>query len=293
MLNETGHLPTQMVKIFNSLVLYCLLQRKRKGGISLETLLVYVDLLFFYNFGINFFLLIFTAIACDRKIFWWRTALASTVGSLYVCLLAVQPFAPVEHLVFRLVVSLFMIFTAFRVRRFLEIGKLFILYYLLNFMLSGGIRFSATFVKGAITIPVVLAGVVLLFLFGRIYVRTLQQTNVSKPKEMTLFYQGKAITLNGFPDTGNTLVDPLEQSSVIVTTKEALRPILEDISVEQLPKARPIPCNSITDEKGVLWVFKPDLVVCEEKPLRVVVAVSDTLHLTDCDAVFNPVILLS
>lgn len=262
----------------------------------MEFVTIYADVLFFYNFILNFLLLFLVSFASDRKFFIGRSALASGVGSLYVCLLALETFPRLEHFVFSLLVSFFMIFTAFRVHKFGEFVKLLILYYLMNFMLAGGIRFSANFSfknPGYISLVAVCWGVVLLVLFGQIYVTSLKKKCVCSAKIVTVTHNGKTLSLRAFPDTGNTLTEPLEQSSVIIVKQNLLQEFVDQRKPETVERFRLIPCSTVTNQNAVLWGFKPDLITCEEKPLRAVLAASDSMEFQEYDAIFNPIILIS
>ncbi len=262
----------------------------------METVTIYADVLFFYNFALNFLLLFLVSFASDRKFFVGRSILASGVGSLYACVLALETFPQLEHFVFWLFVSFFMIFTAFRVHKFREFVKLLVLYYLMNFMLAGGIRFSANFGAehpGYISLVAVCWGVALLVLLGQIYVTSLKRKCVCSAKIVTVTHNGKTLTLRAFPDTGNTLIEPLEQSSVIIVKQNLLQDFVDQREPETLKHFRLIPCSTVTDQNAVLWGFKPDAVMCEEKPLRAVLAASDSIEFQEYDAIFNPIILIS
>lgn len=262
----------------------------------METVIVYADVLFLYNFVMNCLILCLVAFVSHRRFFWGRGAVASGVGSLYSCLLMLESFLPAEHLVFRLLISAFMVFTAFRVHRFREFLKLFVLFYLMNFTLAGGIRFSETFgvsSSGQISLMAVCLGILFLALFGQLYIGFLQKKAVCPVKTVTLTHQGKQLSLRAFPDTGNTLTEPIGHASVIVVKEQLLKDFLGTGEPEQVKRFRWIPCSTVTDGEGMLWGFQPDSVTCEEKPLRAVVAASDSLVDADYDAVFNPVILIS
>lgn len=259
----------------------------------METVTLYLDVLFFYNFFLNLLILFFVSFASDRKFLVWRSLLASGIGSVYVCLLMMEAVPRTEHIVFRLLVSFFMIFTAFRIHKFREFLKLVILYYLLNFMLAGGIRFSASFGSGGLTIVSVIVGAFLLFFFGQTYFISLKKKSITGVRTVTVTHNGKTLLLRAFPDTGNTLKEPVEQSSVIVVRQELLQNFIGTKDTDAIKHLRLIPCSTVTDRQAVLWGFKPDSVICENKPLRVVLAASPSLQSTEYDAVFNPIILIS
>ena len=74
--------------------------------------------------------------------------------------------------------------------------------------------------------------------------------------------------------------------------QEKLKEIVDFSHPETLRNLRLIPCRTVNQE-GILIGFKPDLLTCDEKKVRAVIAVSDTLQQSDCDAIFHPSLLLS
>lgn len=259
----------------------------------MEIVTLYLDVLFCYNFILNLLILFLVSFASNRRFLVGRSLLASGIGSIYVCLLMAETIPKLEQIVFLVLVSFFMIFTAFRVHKFREFLKLLILYYLLNFMLAGGIRFSASFGSGGLTVISVIIGVCMLCCFGQLYFMSLQKKSISDIRTFTVTHNGKTLLLRAFPDTGNTLTEPVEKASVMVVRQELLQEFLGTKDTEAVKHLRLIPCSTVTDRQAVLWGFKPDSVICENKPLRVVLAASDNLHSSEYDAVFNPIILIS
>ena len=257
---------------------------------------LYLDVLFIYNFGINLLLLFLVAYTGSHRFCWWRSMVAATVGSLYFCALCTVSYSVAEHFCFTVIVSSFMIFTAFSVRKFKTFFKLFFLYYLMNFLLAGGIRFAANFLSDSrvsISVWAVIAGIVLAFLLGPLYVWEIRKKGLPSEKTFQLVYNGKTMEFRGFSDTGNTLREPIEQLNVIVMKEEKLKEIADFSHPETVRNIRLIPCRTVTKENGVLYGFKPDMLFCDEKPVRAVVAASDSLNREEYDAVFHPLILLS
>lgn len=257
---------------------------------------VYPDVLFFYNFVMNLLLLFLTSYARGSKFPLGRGILGSLVGSFYFCLLIVNPYRLLEHVMFQFLVASCMIFVTFRVKKFSDFFRLLLLYYLFGFTLAGGIWFSASFFSdnpNAVTLISVAIGVLLLIVCGRFYLETIRLKAATRHKTICLKYQDKTIRLDTFLDTGNHLRDPLEQSGVIVVNSERLKPFLDVKSPETVQNLRVIPCRTVMEREGVLYGFKPDLITCDDKPIRAVVAWSDVLNQEGYDAICNPTVLMS
>ncbi len=262
----------------------------------METVFVYLDILFCYNFMINLLLLFLVAYSCSVSFSLCRGLVAAAVGSLYLCALCTVSYSFLEHLCFKTIVSAFMVFTAFSVHSFRTFFKLFILYYLMSFLLAGGIRFSQNFFFGSgfqISLLAVLIGILFIFLFAPAYVGMLRNKSIASEKIFQLTYNGKQLEFRGFSDTGNTLTEPIEHLHVIVVKGEKLKEIADFSQPEMLKNIRLIPCKTVTEDNGMLYGFKPDSLLCDEKPLRAVVAASDSLNTEEYDAVFHPLLLLS
>ena len=257
---------------------------------------VYFDILFLYNFVMNLLLLFLTSYARGGKFSFVRGTLGSAVGSFYFCLLCFSSYHFLEHIMFQLLVASFMIFVTFRVRKFAEFLRCLLLYYLLGFTLAGGIRFSASFFsqdQNQVTLIAVAIGSFLLLVCGRFYLETIRFKGAEQKKTICLIYGDKKICLETFLDTGNCLRDPLEQAGVIVVNSKILKSFMDVESPEKVRNLRVIPCRTVTEENGILYAFKPDLITCDEKPIRAVVAWSDFFHHEGYDAICNPTVLMS
>lgn len=260
----------------------------------METVTVYLDLYFCYNFILNLILLLLTAFSSDRKFCFWKSTLSAGLGSLFSCgiLLVDVNFLILTLLLFG--VSALMIWVAFSVRSIREFLKLLILYYLLNFMLAGGIRFSGNLGdKNMLGILSVISGIVLLMVFGWVYPFFLKKKAVFGVRDILVIYDGKPLTLRAFADTGNQLTDPVSHANVIVIKEEVLMRFLGIKSWEDFLGSRLIPCTTVTLGDGFLRGVKPQAVFCEGKPLYAILAASQSLTSKEYDAIFNPVMLLS
>ena len=289
LLNEKSDLPTELVKFFVWDVLYFKKQSEKRVW-NMETVTVYLDVFFLYNLLINLLLLYLTAVSSDRRLSFWKGASAGAAGSVVaVFFMLFEPVGAV-YLVLQLPVAAMMVFLAFFPLSFQNFLKLFLLYYLENFMLAGGIYLSGNLWSGGgISVVAVVLGIGVLLGTGSYYACSLKKKAVGGLRMISVIHKGKQTMLRGFADTGNNLTDPFCHASVIVVKKELLSSLIS----EDEECIRPIPCTTVTGENGLLWGFIPDAVFCENKSLRVVLAASDQACFHDYDAIFNPIILLS
>ena len=224
-----------------------------------------------------------------------RGIVGSLVGSFYLCLLFVSPYRFLEHVMFQFLVASFMIFVTFQVHKLSEFIRALLLYYLLSFTLAGGIWFSASFFSdnaNQVTLISVVVGVFLLVICSRFYLASIRQKATEQKRTVCLFYGDEKICLETFLDTGNRLRDPLEQTGVIVVNSETLKPLFDVDSPENVRNLRIIPCRTVTQNDGILYAFKPDLITCDEKPVKAVVAWSDCFIQEGYDAICNPAVFM-
>ena len=261
----------------------------------MERTVIYFDVLFLYNFAMNLLVLFLTSYARGGKFAFGRGVGGSAIGSFYFCLLVVSPYPILEHAMFQILIASFMIFVAFRIKSFAEFVRLFLLYYLLSFTLAGGIRFSASFFSenaNKVTLIAVAIGSFLLTVCGRFYLETIRQKTTEQKKTLCLSYGNQTIRLETFLDTGNRLKDPVEHTGVIVVNSQMLKPFFDVNTPETVRNLRVIPCRTVTESNGILYAFKPDLITCDNQPVKAVVAWSDFFNHEGYDAICNPTVLM-
>jgi len=121
--------------------------------------------------------------------------------------------------------------------------------------------------------------------------------------EIKIKYRGAEISLCGFADSGNTVVDYFSGLPVIVCSKEKFSGILPgeilecDTYTTQYDGIRLLPFNTV-GHSGIMPVFKPDEItitghgVKEGKDITTMVGIANSFAQPGIEAVFNPKILL-
>ncbi len=250
---------------------------------------VYLDILFFINFLMNFFVIsICTAIApggskAVRKI------LASVLGGIY----GVGIFIPeLDFLYSVLAVFLFsagLVAIIFCPCKISEFFKILLVFYISSFMLSGGIYMMLPLFGGGIiknniiytnSINLIFFGVVvgILVLLG---IKNIRKNFLKRNIRVMIRYKDRTVESFGLIDTGNGLKDPKSGEGVIVIDKSVLEKLFfkgcnelnlgEWIDSEDL---RLIPYKTVANE-GVMTGFLADEVMLGNKRLKnVTVAIS-------------------
>lgn len=261
----------------------------------MSTVLVYLDVLFLYQLFLNSVVLSGVAVARGYRVKWYRFLAGSALGSLYACGLPLVHASFFGSLPLQIIVGLGIVWTVFHFSSAKEGLSLLAMYYLMNFILAGGIWFSLRFLSGLpgrLTLTAAAAGTLLFWALGRFYVYSVRMKRTESVFEFWIMYNGKSVRIKGFSDTGNTLTDPLEHWPVMVVKQEKLAELADFSHPERLKNFRPIPCRTVNSEHSLLYGFKPDGILWEGKSLRGVVAVSCSLAADGYDAIFNPVLLL-
>lgn len=108
------------------------------------------------------------------------------------------------------------------------------------------------------------------FLANQVRIRLNQQIPV------ILCHKGKKLSLTGFCDTGNVLMDPYSGKPVHVVNFEALEPLLKEAEEENY---RWIPYKTVSGNELMRSYTIDEMILCRKKPMvlkKVVVGVSKT-----------------
>lgn len=281
---------------------------KGKGAVPLKV--IYIDVLIFVNFIVNYFILLATQRICRQRAGTLRTFLADALAS--VCSLAV--FLPetgaISGVLLRLAVSSAVVLTAFGFRDCKRFFSLLGGFFAVSFAYAGicfGIwavfKPKGMIIKNDIVYfdvsPLLLICTsavcyVLLMLLKKHFSKD-EGTSLEYTVEITI--NGQTSSLKGFLDTGNMLYDCFSECPVIIAKKKYIHnSAIPNFSfaggekgLKQLDGSVNLPENlkgfrlipyCVVGSKGVLPAFKPDGVVIsdgktEYKPDCCLVALSD------------------
>lgn len=281
---------------------------KGKGAVPLKV--IYIDVLIFVNFIVNYFILLATQRICRQRAGTLRIFLADALAS--ACSLAV--FLPetgaISGVLLRLAVSSAVVLTAFGFRDCKRFFSLLGGFFAVSFAYAGicfGIwavfKPKGMIIKNDIVYfdvsPLLLICTsavcyVLLMLLKKHFSKD-EGTSLEYTVEITI--NGQTSSLKGFLDTGNMLYDCFSECPVIIAKKQYIHnSAIPNFSfaggekgIKQLDGSVNLPENlkgfrlipyCVVGSKGVLPAFKPDGVVIsdgktEYKPDCCLVALSD------------------
>lgn len=244
---------------------------------------VYVDLVFFINFVMDFYILsgVKFLLKLDIKIV--RILLGSLVGSFSIFLLFFH-FSTIVLNLFKIVISLLMILVSFG--RYKFFNKLFYLYvvsiflggsiYLINdslgYEVSGGV-----FINNGYSINLIILLIIsplIIYLYVREFFKLKKKINTTY--NVLIKLKNKEVKLEGFLDTGNKLIDPYFHRPVVLINKKYI-----DLKGKKIIY---VPFESLNNN-GLLKCIIPEYILIDEKCYKeVVVGISENLK---CDCILN------
>jgi stage II sporulation protein GA (sporulation sigma-E factor processing peptidase) len=227
---------------------------------------VYLDILILENTIVNSFLLSLTVQLMRRKVKFKFILLASFIGSLYVMVLLFPVLQIFSSLLFKLFVSVIMIFITFRIKDFYFNIKAAVVYIFISIILAGvcifiqlnSIKFGALDLSlYNFTYKKLFMAIMVVYIFANRTLIFLKDRN-----DVNIFVYDVDISINGtvrklraFLDTGNELREPSTNLPVIIVQKKSF----SNLIINDKDKYY-IPYMVIDGKKGLLEAFKPESV---------------------------------
>lgn len=229
---------------------------------------LYLDLIFFLNFGFDFLLLLTVSVLLRRNVSYKRLFLGAFIGALSIFCLFIQ-MSSLELFLLKLLISVVMIVSTFSFKNISYFFKNIGYFYMTSIVLGGflyylNIEFSykqngLVFYHNGLSINVivlVLISPIVLYNYVR-QGRKLRNT-VSYYHTVDILYKKHYYHLMGYLDTGNTLYDPYFKKPVCVMNIDIIQNISEEeylyIPVQTVSNSKLLRCimvdNFCIDGKG-------------------------------------------
>ena len=251
---------------------------------------IYLDIVFFESFILNYIIILSTAIISKSKIKLTSIMLSSTIGGIFSILNYLMNINSLENMILKIIISILMMLIAFNEYKIKKLIKQLLFFYLVSFTF-GGIAFMLLFfikpqniimksnhLVGTYPIKItILAGIlgfVVIFLIEKIIKDRLNKKSMIC--DLEIFYDGKIRKIKTMIDTGNLLKEPISKNDVIIVEKESLEGIVSKDILENIKyilkgkwiqekniysyKIKLIPFSSLGNDNGLLLGFKPDYV---------------------------------
>ena len=258
---------------------------------------IYLDIIFLENFILNFIILCAVGVVIKEKIRYLKLMIASFVGAIYVIIYYLINFQSKWNLIFKIILSVVMVYISFMPKSFKEFIKQITFFYLVSFVFGGAslgviymvnagkISIRNGIIVGNYTLKTIFIGVILAFTIITVAFKFVKN-RISKKDlfcNIKIIINQSKINVKAVIDTGNFLKEPITNIPVIVVEKDILknfvpREILENIENilggdlknipeniqnEYMSKLKVIPFSSLGKQNGMLLGIKADGVVVE------------------------------
>ncbi len=255
---------------------------------------IYIDVLFAVNLLINYILLRSCCAFVELKINKWRVIFGAFIGACYAVLIFFPDFGLLYTTISKFLISMLIVASAFPFYSLRTYIKTLCIFYIVSICFGGcvlgvfyfsdiGARLGAVYSNGIFyfNLPwTVLAIAGLLFfcavkLFSYFSGKIYYSRNLKKRLYVT--YNNATAEITALLDTGNSLIDPVSLSPVIIAEYNSLKGLFtEEVrdGLERMEKenitwimseitekglsARLIPFSSLGKENGMLIGFVPD-----------------------------------
>lgn len=265
---------------------------------------IYLDIIFVENVLMNYIILFATlvVIKVKNKRQQIKLFLSSIIGSTYALIVYLEILPIYSNLVAKIILSVVMIYVAFRPLNMKQLLKQLLIFYFVSFVFGGCTFALIYFIKpenvkihngvfvGTYPIKVALLAGVVAFIITEIAFKI----NRNKLNRHNTFfcikiYDGeKMLKVNALLDSGNMLKEPISGMPVIIIEKETLSKLIpeeilnyiEDIiggdekedkdGIQQyLSKIRMVPFMSIGKDNGMLVGIRVDKVKIETEDINI------------------------
>lgn len=258
---------------------------------------IYLDIIFLENFILNFIILYAVSLVIKEKAGCIKLMIASLIGASYVIIYYLINFQSKWNLIFKIILSVVMVYISFMPKSFKEFIKQITFFYLVSFVFGGAslgviymvnagkISIRNGIIVGNYTLKTIFIGVILAFTIITVAFKFVKN-RISKKDlfcNIKIIINQSKINVKAVIDTGNFLKEPITNIPVIVVEKDILknfvpREILENIENilggdlknipeniqnEYMSKLKVIPFSSLGKQNGMLLGIKADGVVVE------------------------------
>jgi stage II sporulation protein GA (sporulation sigma-E factor processing peptidase) len=272
---------------------------EEKGG--LDDVIIYLDIIFLYNFLIDWILLWSTAYVLKVKPKWYRYLIGALIGALYTIMLFFPSLSVFYTLLAKFCLSVIIVYSTFGYYRLSVFLKRLSAFYLVGFLLGGGLlgihnllQSENTILSGIVMTHSTGFGTPITWLFIFISFPTLwilsgksfrQLTYTSKKAnyfaEVEIYFSNQVIRCRGLLDTGNQLYEPITRIPVSIFDVDLFKDVLPysfycqvkekrnlhidlfdvELGDDWMQRIRLVPYRGVSREMDLLLALRPDRLI--------------------------------
>lgn len=259
---------------------------------------IYLDVVLVENLCMNYIIFFASAYVLKKKVKHIRLIISALIGGIYSILAYVQILQIYSNIICKFILSIVMVYIAYKPKNIKELTKDIIFFYLVSFVFGGTAFALLYFIKpqeilmkngvyvGTYPLKIAILGGIVGF---TILVVALKFIKIKLTKKdifcnICIYIEDKCLEMIAILDTGNMLKDPITNSPVIIVEKDKLKDIFPNIILDNLSnivggdmpkelyenenmkyitKFRVIPFKTIGKENGLLLGFKVNKVKIE------------------------------
>ena len=256
---------------------------------------IYLDIVFLENLLMNYIIIFATGVVVREDIKRIRIFLSSSIGAIYTIVMYLNIIPIYSNIIMKLILSLAIVYIAFKPRTLKKFIKDVIIFYLVSFVFGGCVFALMYFLQpqmaqirngvfvGSYPFKVGIIGAIIAFAIIQISFKIVK-TKLSKRDiiyEVKIFINDNSTCIKALLDTGNLLKDPITGFPVIVVEHKSLNSIIPEEILNNINKIiggdadeimsnkeinkivsrfRMIPFSSLGKQNGLLLGIKADCV---------------------------------
>ena len=257
---------------------------------------IYIDIIFLENIIMNSIILYATSIIIKQKTKFFRIIISSGIGAIYSIALYLTNLKIYTSIISKIILSIIMIYIAFKPSNFKNVFKQVVIFYLTSFIFGGvALNLINNFNSDKISIKngiytgedvfkVIILGAIFALIIVKISIKIIKNKLI--PKDMyckiKMKINEKIVETKAMIDTGNLVKEPITNIPVVIVESSLLNGIIPkeildnlenilcgnlsnislEIQNEYFTKLRCIPFSSLGKENGMLVGIKiPEILV--------------------------------
>lgn len=223
-----------------------------------DTMIIYIDLLILVNFLFDLLLLLTINIALKRYSKIYRLLLASLFGEITLISLFI-PISSGLFTILKLIMGIIMVIIAFGYKNIKYTIYNGIYLYMTSVILGGFVYYLNIEFKNMNYIIILLIAPIILYIFIK-SIKALKEIKNYYYKVKIVLNDNQELSIAGFLDTGNKLIDPITNKPIILLNKKKIK---GNINIRS---PMYVPYNSL-NHHGLIECIKPKYIIVNDKKL--------------------------
>ena len=264
---------------------------------------IYIDIIFLENITMNSIILYATSIILKKKTKFFKIVISASIGAIYSIAMYLTNLKIYTSAISKIILSIIMIYIAFKPNNFETALKQVIIFYLTSFIFGGvalnlinNLNSEKISIKNGVytgedVFKVIILGAIFAFIIVKISIKIIKNKFI--PKDMycniKMKINEKTVETKAMIDTGNLVKEPITNIPVVIVESSLLNGIIPkeildnlenilcgnlnnislDVQNEYFTKLRCIPFSSLGKENGMLVGIKiPEILIEKDEEER-------------------------